>query len=68
MGNISGTTFLARNRASYGVYFRFQSDDIYLEAQIQNITPGPIYLERVPLEPSPLYSVREFTTDGTNSG
>lgn len=32
-----------------------QSDEVYLEAQIQNITPGPIYMEHVSLEPSPQY-------------
>lgn len=32
-----------------------QSDEVYLEAQIQNITPGPIYMDHVSLEPSSQY-------------
>ena len=37
-----------------------QSDEVYLEAQIQNITPGPVYMERVALEPSPQYTSTEL--------
>ena len=33
-----------------------QSDEVYLEAGVQNITSGPIYLERVELEPSDFFS------------
>lgn len=33
-----------------------QSGDIYLEAQIQNITPSGIYLEKVLLEPAPQFN------------
>jgi len=40
-----------------------QSDDVYLEAQIQNITPSPIYLDRVSLEPSSKYSVAPLNAD-----
>ena len=40
-----------------------QSDDVYLEAQIQNITPGPIYMERVILEPSTQYTVSDLNSD-----
>jgi len=39
-----------------------QSDDVYLEAQIQNITASPIYLERVSLEPSSKYNVSPLNT------
>ena len=37
-----------------------QSDDIFLEAQIQNITPNAIYMERVLLEPSPQFDVTDM--------
>jgi len=40
-----------------------QSDDVYLEAQIQNITPSPIYLDRVSLEPSSKYNVTPLNAD-----
>ena len=40
--------------------FSLQSDEVYLEAQIQNITPFPIYMERVILEPSQFYTGREL--------
>lgn len=33
-----------------------QSDEVYLEAQIQNLTAGPICLEKVALESSHLFS------------
>lgn len=39
-----------------------QSDEVYLEAQIQNITPGPIYMEHVSLEPSPQYTTTQLNT------
>ena len=34
----------------------FQTDEIYLEAQIQNLTAGPICLEKVALESSYLFT------------
>lgn len=34
----------------------WQSDEVYLEAQIQNITAGPICLEKVSLESSEYFS------------
>jgi len=40
----------------------FQSDDVYLEAQIQNVTQSPIYLDRVSLEPSSKYNVTPLNT------
>ena len=33
----------------------FQSDEVCLEAQIQNVTPSAICMETVSLEPSPLF-------------
>ncbi|KAK3089805.1 hypothetical protein FSP39_006667 [Pinctada imbricata] len=40
----------------------YESDEVYLEAQIQNITPGPIYMEHVTLDPSHQYSSQELNT------
>ena len=40
----------------------FQCDDVYLEVQIQNITPGPVYMEHVRLDPSNLYQNEELNT------
>ena len=37
-----------------------QSDEVYLEAQIQNIMPTAIYVDRVNLDPSPQYRVIEL--------
>ncbi|ELU05219.1 hypothetical protein CAPTEDRAFT_211630 [Capitella teleta] len=37
-------------------FYNAESDEVYLEAQIQNITPGPIFLEKVLLDPSSHYS------------
>ncbi|XP_069127207.1 trafficking protein particle complex subunit 13-like isoform X1 [Argopecten irradians] len=36
------------------------SDEVYLEAQIQNITPQPIYMEHVSLDPSTQYNANEL--------
>ena len=47
------------------ILIAFQSDDVYLEAQIQNITPGPIFMERVSLEASPMYFSKELNTVST---
>lgn len=46
----------------------FQSDEVFLEAQIQNITPGPIYMERVSLEPSSQYTARELNSPDGKEG
>lgn len=40
----------------------FQSDDVYLEAQIQNTTHLPMVMEKVCLEPSELYTAFEVNT------
>ncbi|XP_022101769.1 trafficking protein particle complex subunit 13-like isoform X2 [Acanthaster planci] len=38
----------------------YVSDEVYLEAQIQNITQSPMVMERVLLEPTAEYTVREL--------
>ncbi|XP_045461336.1 trafficking protein particle complex subunit 13 [Harmonia axyridis] len=49
-------------------FYNAENDDVYLEAQVQNITMGPIYLEKVDLDASQNYKVTSlnFTTDGEN--
>ena len=34
-----------------------QSEDVFLEAQVQNVTAGPLCLEKVGLDPSPMFKV-----------
>ncbi|XP_012946357.1 trafficking protein particle complex subunit 13 [Aplysia californica] len=46
----------------------FQSDEVYLEAQIQNITPGPIYMEHVSLDPSQQYTAVELNAKEGKEG
>lgn len=36
-------------------FYNAENDDVYLEAQVQNITMGPIYLEKVDLDASQNY-------------
>ncbi|XP_065206619.1 trafficking protein particle complex subunit 13 [Planococcus citri] len=63
------------NRLSFRKFFKFQvlkpldvktkfytaeSDDVYLEAQIQNITNGPICLEKVTLEATDYFKVSDL--------
>nr|CAD7260871.1 unnamed protein product [Timema shepardi] len=63
---------LTNTRQSFRKFFKFQvlkpldvktkfynaeSDEVYLEAQVQNITNGPISLEKVSLESSHLFTV-----------
>ncbi|XP_012264196.2 trafficking protein particle complex subunit 13 isoform X2 [Athalia rosae] len=43
--------------------YNAESDDVYLEAQIQNQTAGPICLEKVVLESSHLFSVTTLNTN-----
>lgn len=38
----------------------FQTDEVFLEAQIQNITTSPMFMEKVSLEPSIMYNVAEL--------
>lgn len=40
----------------------FQTDEVFLEAQIQNITTSPMFMEKVSLEPSLMYNVIELNT------
>lgn len=61
-----------RGKLNFRKYFKFQvakpldvktkfynaeSDDVFLEAQVQNVTAGPLCLEKVGLEPSPMFKV-----------
>lgn len=36
-------------------FYNAENDDVYLEAQVQNITAGPICLEKVDLDASQLF-------------
>ncbi|XP_015132797.1 trafficking protein particle complex subunit 13 isoform X1 [Gallus gallus] len=38
------------------------TDEVFLEAQIQNITTSPMFMEKVSLEPSIMYNVAELNT------
>lgn len=46
-------------------FYNAESDEVYLEAQVQNITVGPICLEKVALESSHLFSVSALNTAAT---
>ncbi|TRY74878.1 hypothetical protein TCAL_06396 [Tigriopus californicus] len=61
-----------RERRSFRKFFKFQvlkpldvktkfynaeSDEVFLEAQVQNVTTGPLCLEQVLLDPSPSFKV-----------
>lgn len=41
-------------------FYNAESDDVYLEAQVQNITSGPIMLEQVALESSAHFTVKSL--------
>ncbi|XP_071835937.1 trafficking protein particle complex subunit 13-like isoform X2 [Apostichopus japonicus] len=43
------------------------SDEVYLEAQIQNITQSPMCIEKVSLEPAPEYTVTELNLQPDDS-
>ncbi|NWJ01958.1 TPC13 protein, partial [Crypturellus undulatus] len=43
-----------------------QIDEVFLEAQIQNITTSPVFMEKVSLEPSIMYNVAELNTVDTS--
>ncbi|KAH6941572.1 hypothetical protein HPB50_020462 [Hyalomma asiaticum] len=45
-------------------FYNAESDEVYLEAQLQNITSSPICLEKVALEPSPYFNVCQLNTCG----
>ncbi|CAL1529945.1 unnamed protein product [Lymnaea stagnalis] len=49
-------------------FYNAESDDVYLEAQIQNITPGPIYMEHVSLDPSQQYTALELNSKDGKDG
>ena len=40
----------------------FQSDEVFLEAQVQNVTSGVLSLEKVLLEPSQLFGVTSLNS------
>lgn len=42
--------------------FLIQSEDVFLEAQVQNVTSGYLCLEKVALEPSPMFKVSALNT------
>ncbi|XP_012276930.1 trafficking protein particle complex subunit 13 [Orussus abietinus] len=44
-------------------FYNAESDEIYLEAEIENLTAGPICLEKVDVESSPLFSVMTLNTN-----
>ncbi|XP_056639253.1 trafficking protein particle complex subunit 13 [Diorhabda carinulata] len=43
--------------------YNAENDDVYLEAQVQNITAGPICLEKVALDASHLFNVTSLNSD-----
>ena len=38
-------------------FYNAESEDVFLEAQVQNVTLGPLCLEKVGLDPSPMFKV-----------
>lgn len=47
-------------------FYNAESDEVYLEAQLQNITSSPITLEKVALEPSSYFEVCQMNTLSEN--
>uniref|UniRef100_G1KRQ8 Trafficking protein particle complex subunit 13 n=1 Tax=Anolis carolinensis TaxID=28377 RepID=G1KRQ8_ANOCA len=43
-------------------FYNAETDEVFLEAQIQNITTSPMFMEKVSLEPSIMYNVVELNT------
>lgn len=43
-------------------FYNAESDDVYLEAQVQNITAGPICLEKVALDASHLFNGKSISS------
>ncbi|XP_030049052.1 trafficking protein particle complex subunit 13 isoform X4 [Microcaecilia unicolor] len=43
-------------------FYNAETDEVFLEAQIQNITTSPMFMEKVSLEPSLMYNVSELNT------
>ncbi|NXU71740.1 TPC13 protein, partial [Oreotrochilus melanogaster] len=46
-------------------FYNAETDEVFLEAQIQNITTSPMFMEKVSLEPSMMYNVVELNTVDT---
>lgn len=46
-------------------FYNAESDDVYLEAQVQNTSHLPMVLERVALEPSELYTAEQMSFENT---
>ncbi|XP_072027268.1 trafficking protein particle complex subunit 13-like isoform X2 [Amphiura filiformis] len=50
-------------------FYNAESDEVYLEAQIKNITQSPMVMEKVSLEPSNEYTCRELNhVEGGKTG
>ncbi|NXD06984.1 TPC13 protein, partial [Nothocercus nigrocapillus] len=47
-------------------FYNAETDEVFLEAQIQNITTSPMFMEKVSLEPSIMYNVAELNTVDTS--
>ncbi|XP_056397478.1 trafficking protein particle complex subunit 13 isoform X4 [Hyla sarda] len=43
-------------------FYNAETDEVFLEAQIQNITTSPMFMEKVSLEPSIMYNVSELNS------
>lgn len=43
-------------------FYNAETDEVFLEAQIQNITTSPMFMEKVSLEPSIMYNVTELNS------
>ncbi|GAB1298523.1 Trafficking protein particle complex subunit 13 [Apodemus speciosus] len=43
-------------------FYNAETDEVFLEAQIQNITTSPMFMEKVSLEPSMMYNVTELNS------
>ncbi|XP_053164981.1 trafficking protein particle complex subunit 13-like [Hemicordylus capensis] len=45
-------------------FYNAETDEVFLEAQIQNITTSPMFMEKVSLEPSMMHNVAELNAVG----
>uniref|UniRef100_A0A8C7TIC6 Trafficking protein particle complex subunit 13 n=1 Tax=Oncorhynchus mykiss TaxID=8022 RepID=A0A8C7TIC6_ONCMY len=43
-------------------FYNAETDEVFLEAQIQNITTSSMFMEKVSLEPSMMYNIAELNT------
>jgi len=48
-------------------FYNAENDEVYLEAQVQNITQGIITLDKVSLDPSNVFTVKNLTVDDDES-